>query len=68
VYADIPQETRLQEYALQFLFQEPAIDMVIAGCSQPDQVLDMAEIAGKPLVSASVVVDDKEVDDHQKDK
>jgi hypothetical protein len=61
VYADIPQETRLQEYALQFLLQEPAIDMVIAGCSQPDQVLDVAEIAGKPLVSAasvSVGVDD----------
>jgi hypothetical protein len=27
----------------------PAIDMVIADCSQPDQVLDMVEIAGKPL-------------------
>jgi hypothetical protein len=49
VYADIPQETRLQEYALQFLFKEPAIDMVIAGCSKPDQVLDMVQIAGKPL-------------------
>lgn len=49
VYKDIPQETRLQEYALQFLFREPAIDMVIAGCTQPDQVLDMVGIAGKPL-------------------
>jgi hypothetical protein len=49
VYEDIPQETRLQEYALQFLFAEPAIDMVIAGCSQPDQVLDMVEIAEKAL-------------------
>jgi aryl-alcohol dehydrogenase-like predicted oxidoreductase len=60
VYADIPQETRLQEYALQFLFQEPAVDMVIAGCSHPDQLLDMVGIAGKPLPSAEEEGDQKE--------
>jgi aryl-alcohol dehydrogenase-like predicted oxidoreductase len=49
VYTDIPEETRLQEYALQFLLKEQAIDKVIAGCSQPDQVLDLVEIVGKPM-------------------
>lgn len=43
-YPSLPSDMRLQEYALQFLLKEPAVDKIIVGASQVDQVMDAAEI------------------------
>ena len=44
-YPDLPQTTRLQEYALQFLLKESqVVDKIIVGASDPEQVIDTAEI------------------------
>jgi len=59
-YPDIPPEQRLQEYALQFLLKEDSINMIISGCSQPDQVLDSVEIVQKPIEKAGDDADTKD--------
>lgn len=48
-FADLEQETRLQEYALKYVLDEPSIDKVILNCTEADQVLDNIEIFRKLL-------------------
>eukprot|EP00540_Astrosyne_radiata_P003567 CAMPEP_0116832796 /NCGR_PEP_ID=MMETSP0418-20121206/6089_1 /TAXON_ID=1158023 /ORGANISM="Astrosyne radiata, Strain 13vi08-1A" /LENGTH=507 /DNA_ID=CAMNT_0004462193 /DNA_START=45 /DNA_END=1568 /DNA_ORIENTATION=- len=42
---DIPPEMSLQEYALQFLAKEAAIDKIIVGCKTPAEVVESATLA-----------------------
>ena len=41
---EIPNEMRLQEYALQHILDEPAFAKVVVGCMKPEEVRDNVEI------------------------
>jgi hypothetical protein len=49
MYPDLPSDMRLQEYALRFLLQEPAIHKLVVGCSHPEHVLEDVDIVAKFL-------------------
>jgi len=51
-YPDLPPEMRLQEYGLRFLLKEPAIDKIIIGWSQPDQIEEVLDVAERALSEA----------------
>jgi len=44
LYPDLSPDMRLQEYALQYVCQQPALDKVIVGAAQPEEVVDSANI------------------------
>jgi len=44
---DIPQDVKLQHFALQYILKEPAFSKVIVGCTHPSEVLENVDIAKK---------------------
>jgi len=42
LYPDLSPDMRLQEYALQYVYQQPALDNIIVGAAQPEEVIDTA--------------------------
>jgi aryl-alcohol dehydrogenase-like predicted oxidoreductase len=43
-YKDIPDDEKLQDYALKYLMKEEAISKVIVGATKPDHVVDMVTL------------------------
>ena len=45
-YPDLPPDQRLQEFALEYLLKEPAIDKIILGATEVDHIADAVQIVG----------------------
>ena len=46
-YKEIPDEQKLQDYALEYLLKDPAISRVIIGASKQEHVVEMANLCSK---------------------